>query len=459
VANAITPGLAGVPVQTWKDRLREAAYTSPRGTRIRFDYESVTREVDARGTVFEFSGVDDAYVQQNGHGPRRYPMTCYFSGADHDRIATAFEAALLEPGKGKLEHPRYGTVTVVPFGTISRRDDLKEALNQTVIEVTFWTTVGAVYPTSEADAQSEILAALAGFDVAAAQQLADSTNLAGALNQAAGKATLRNLLKQVSAGLTSVSDTVTSITRAFRDLQSEINFGMDVLIGQPLLLARQISNLITMPGRALTGIEARLAAYGALADSIFGSSAANPAEHLATGTSLLVRTTRVANDFHFSDLFAMGTVAGSVVAVTADPIGESGQPVPGGSFTTRPQAILAADAVLAQFEAVVAWRDAGFAALEQLDALGAYQLDPGASYQALQQAVALAAGNLVQTSFSLVAERRIVLDRPRTIIDLAAEIYGAVDSRLDLLINTNNLTGEEILELPRGKSIAYYPES
>ena len=52
--------------------------------------------------------------------------------------------------------------------------------------------------------------------------------------------------------------------------------------------------------------------------------------------------------------------------------------------------------------------------------------------------------------------RRVVLDRNRTIIDLAAELYGSVDDQLDFLINSNNLTGSEILELPRGREIVYY---
>ena len=29
---------------SWTDRLREAAYTSPSGNRLRFDYEAVSRE-------------------------------------------------------------------------------------------------------------------------------------------------------------------------------------------------------------------------------------------------------------------------------------------------------------------------------------------------------------------------------------------------------------------------------
>jgi hypothetical protein len=125
---------------------------------------------------------------------------------------------------------------------------------------------------------------------------------------------------------------------------------------------------------------------------------------------------------------------------------------------TKSEALTAAEAVEAQFDAVVAWRDGGFGSLRQVARVGAYQVDTGESYQALQQAVALTIGFLVQVSFQVVPEKAVVLDRPRTILDLGAELYGAdFEGKLDLLINSNNLTGSEMLEIPRGKRIKYYP--
>ena len=56
----------------------------------------------------------------------------------------------------------------------------------------------------------------------------------------------------------------------------------------------------------------------------------------------------------------------------------------------------------------------------------------------------------------LKQERSITLDRARTIIDLCGELYGSVDDNLDFAINSNGLTGSEILELPRGFDFVYY---
>lgn len=448
---------------SWQGRLREAALTSPKGTRIKFDYLEVSREIPLRGTVFEFPGVDGGYVQRSGLGPRQYPLSCYFSGLKHDLVATAFEAALCEAGVFKLEHPMYGAIPkVVPFGTITRRNALVNGTNFTVIDVTFWTTTGAVYPSATTDPQSEILAQLGAFNVVAAQQFANSTKLKSAIQKAQAKATLQSYLRKVSNALKKASQAVSKVRKQFADAQAQINGAIDILIGQPLLLAQQVSNLIQAPARALTGITDRLEGYQTLADDIFSSAQAAPGKTLASGVALTERTDRVANNLHISDLFALSAVAGSAISVAGQPIADSDEEnvasiQQGSQFKTKPEAIAAAAALMLQFDEAVAWRDQSFAEVQSIEFGGAGIIDTGEAIQALQQAVALTAGFLIQVSFTLAAERRIVLDRARTIVDLSAELYGSVDDRLDFLINTNNLSGDEILELPVGKSIVYYP--
>ena len=429
---------------TWRDRLKEAAYTSPSGLRLTFDYVDVSRTTSKRAKVFEFSGVDGAYVQSNGTGARQYPLRMFFSGSDHDAEALIFEIALLESGVGRLEHPMYGSFDVVPAGDISRRDDLTTGANQTVIEATFFATLGAVYPQASGNAANELQALLASYLDAGAGQFAGAMDLGNEVFRSASSSTLRDMLLSISSALSSVSGGTLAVTRAFRSVESDINLGMDVLIGQPLQLAKQMIALTTLPGRAATNIADRLAAYRALADDIFASTAGTPAASLVNQTALPLKTGTVANDFHSSDMVASSAVAGSVVAVLKN------------TFTTRPDAIAAAEEIQSQFAALVTWRDAGFEAMELIPDMGNFQIDDGCSHAALSRAVALATGFLIEISFTLVPERTMILDRARTIVDLSAELYGDVDSRLDFLISSNDLTGSEILELPKGRAIVYY---
>ena len=403
----------------WNDRIKEAAYTSPSGVRTLFDYEDVSREFDKKTTAFNFPDADGTYVQDLGKSGRRYPLRLFFWGSDYDLRAAAFEDSLGERGAGRLEHPVYGTVDVVPFGTITRRDDLKTAANQAVIELAFFETIGLVYPTQQSDPGSQVLQAVDEYNAAAAGDFADGLSTDTAGERVTLKNTFESLLGSVKSGLQTVADTQDNVRKQFNAVNDSINSSIDVLIGQPLNLAFQTSILVQAPARALGSITARLDAYGNLANLIISGN--QPANE---------------NNFRARDLTASGAVTGSVLSVVNN------------QFDRKTDALQAAEDVLAQFESVNTWKDDNLVGLDIVDT--------GAAYQRLQEAVALTAGFLVEISFSLKQERRVVLDRARTIIDLSAELYGSVDDQLDFLILSNGLSGSEILELPRGREIVYY---
>lgn len=397
-----------------------------------FVYEDLSFEVEKRTAAFMFPGVNGTYVQDNGHSERRYPLRCIFTGPECDKEADAFVGLLLERGQGVLEHPLYGKVNVVPFGTITRRDDLVTAANQSILDVTFWSTVGAVYPSSGLSAKLQLTQSLSKSSAALSRSFNRAMKLQTEARKASAKLSVREALRNVQASLQSVSDVTGSIDREFRRLQSEVNFGIDVLIGTPLLLAQKIMNLVTAPARALAGILSRLEAYANLLDRMVASSKSTPGD-VSVIPALSVR---LSNEFHIASLFASAAAQGSVTSVAES------------TFSAKPEALAAAEAVIAQAEVLTAWSDERYTSLEQID--------PGEGYQALQETIALAVGFLVEISFSLVPERAIVLDRPRSIIDVSAEVYGEVDARLDFLIATNKLSGSDIIELPRGRRIVYY---
>jgi len=404
----------------WQDRIREAAYTSPSGIRRKLPgYEDVSRSIEKKTSAFEFPDADGTYVQDLGHTGRRYPMRIFFWGADYDKSAEDFETGLLEVGAGRLEHPIYGVVDVVPFGEIKRRDDLKTAANQAVLEVTFWETIGVAYPSAQDDPASAVQGALDGYNTAAASQFGGATSLDSAVQSATFKGTFQSFLAAAKSGLQAIADVQDDVQSQFDAIYSSIDQGIDILVAQPLTLAAQTVQLIQAPGRAAAAISARLDAYGNLAASITGAN-----------------SPQTVNDFYAGELYANSYVSGSVVSAINN------------QFTTKSEALAAAETILEQFDAVAAWRDTNYAALGEIDT--------GDAYQGLQKAVSLAAGFLVEISFSLKQERRVVLDRARTIIDLVAELYGSVDDQLDFFINSNSLTGSEILELPAGREIVYY---
>ena len=411
----------------WNDRLREAAYTSPSGERITFGFEDVSRSFDKKGSAFEFPDADGTYVQQTGNTGRRYPLRIFFWGDEYDTEADAFDAALRESGIGKLEHPKYGTIDVVPFGSVTQRDDLKTASNQAVIELMFWETIDLIYPSVQNDPASEVLTTIDEYNNETAAEFEEITDLDNAVEQSNFKNSYQSLLDSTSNNLQSIADTQEDVQKQFNAINDSINQGIDILISQPLTLAFQTTQLIQAPARALTAIEARLNAYKNLADLIItgDDSIASPGND-----------SQNSNKFHGDDLYASTYITGSIVSVVNN------------QFNTKIEALEAAENILQQFDDVVIWRDANFESLQEIDT--------GGSYQKLQEVVALTAGFLVQISFNLKQERRLTLDRDRTIIDLVAELYGSIDDQLDFFINSNDLSGSEILEIPKGREVVYY---
>lgn len=417
----------------WEQRVKEAAYTSPNGNRLTFDFEDVSTEWTKRTTAYDFANVDGTYVQSRGRSGRRFPMLCYFHGDDHDIEADGFVALLNEPGYGRLEHPFYEPADVVPFGDITRRDDLKSAANQTIIEVEFWETLGVIYPSPDADLSGTVAASVDAFNAASAVQFENQIDLNSEAETITFKDRVQSFLGDVSAATARIAATTEKVNDQFNQVNDSINRGIDVLIRDPLTLAFQVKIATQAPARAQAAIRDRLEAYGNLAADIFGRPDATSSD---------------ANKFLTRDLYASAYVSGSVLSCINH------------QFDTRSEALEAAVTLLDQWDLYLAWLEANWAYLAAVDTEAVPQLnlvDPGGQYQSLLDAVGLAAGFLVQISFTLKQERALVLTRPRNIIDLGYELYGEdFESKLDFFINSNNFSGSEILEIPKGRKVKYY---
>ena len=411
----------------WDERLKEGAYISPGGTRIVFAYEDLSRNFDKKTTGFDFPGADGTYVQDMGVTGRKYPLTAFFSGADCDLEATAFENALAERGRGRLEHPIYGTVDVVPYGTVTRNDALKTAANQSVVEVTFWETIPLVYPIPQTDPASEILDniqelgevlgdSVAGkldiFDPKAIQAFkAQVTVLVESVQKVMGK--YSEIKETVSSKVTEILTLVDSIVVPVAEAAQSVRDTIKEVVTNVL-------ELVASPSEVVTSIKDKFNDYKNLIAEL--TSPLFPVED---------ETEYLSNDMVVENL-----VGGLIVNIVES------------EFDTQTGALESAENILEIFDEVNTWIE------ETTTELGI--IDTGESYQRLQKAVALTAGYLVEISFTRRKERKVVLTRDRSIVDLVAELYGSVDDTLDFFITSNDFSGSEIFEVPRGREVLYY---
>ena len=357
---------------SWENRLRGAAYNSPSGKRLAFDFENLSTSMNLDGTAFKIPDANGTYVQRSGVNERTYPMRVFLWGTDCDIEADAFDEALRESGIGKLEHPMYGTKNVVPFGAVTRRDDLKTAANQVIIDVTFWETIDVIFPSSQGDPASAVLTSVDGFNNSLADQFDQLLNIDTASLRASFSNSYEALLGGTRSGLQSVANVNDSVGTQFNAIFDSIDQSIDSLINDPITLAFQTTQLIQSPARSVANIRDKLSAYGNLTQSILGIDSQDT-------------SAKTSNAFHTNDVYASTYVTGSVVSAVNT------------QFETKTEALQAADVILEQLDAVVEWRDSNYESLEQIDT--------GEAYQKLHQSVALCAGFLVEISFSLKQER------------------------------------------------------
>lgn len=414
---------------SWKDRLKDAAYVSPSGERIVFMYQDVSRNFDKKTAGFDFPDASGTYVQDSGSTGNKYPITAYFAGEDCDTQADAFELALRETGRGVLEHPIYGTVDVVPFGTVSRLDALATAANQSIVELTFWETIPLIYPIPQVDPASQVLQAVRDLSESMGESLSTELDLSNPTAIATFKNKMTSIVKGVEGVMGKINGAKELLASRVSGLMATINGivtpTFDALKGvrdSVKTLVNQVVELAALPGELAANFQEKYSAYKELL------------------TTFLQPLFPVENE---TDYLAEETMAEALIGGLLVTIVESDT-----AGMTQGEALQNAENALDLLGDVTQWIE---------DTRGRLGLvDAQASYQKLQEATSLTAGYLVSESFNLKKERVLVLDRERTIIDLAAQIYGSVDDMLDTLIDTNNLSGSEILELPRGRRITYY---
>lgn len=446
---------------TWKDRIREAAYTAPDGTRQVFEFVDVRKMIRKRTTPHEFIDVAGTFVQDQGLKGRQFPLRVYFSGENHDLAANAFESLLMQPGPGTLEHPLYGAHTVVPFGDISRSDALVTAGNQTIFDITFWETVTDLYPSADDATVDLVDAAVNDYD---GEQFAASVETANPGDNATFGANMRALKNGASSGLRAAQDGTAALRNRMNRIDKAIDSTID-LLGAPLTLAAQVKQLVTAPARSLQLARARLDAYQNLAASIVagkgtgGSGGGTGSSDSGTGvvdpgTGAPGARADASNTFHANKLFAETIVLS--VALT----------VSGESYRTRQQALDAAFELAELHDTIADWSEENYSVLftasagpdtNRPNSSGVGAIDTGESRAVVLDTVTKTLKYLIATSFTLGVERTRILDEPRTVIDLVAELYGSLEP-LDEFIAANSFTGDQLLELQPGTTVRYYAE-
>lgn len=469
----------------WTDEIGAAAYTSPGGKRMVFNYDSgVERTTPLKTAENTFPDVDGAEIQSLGLGGKKFPMTAIFSGADCFKDADAFEELLCERGYGVLEHPIYGKHTVVPTGEIARSDDLVAGLNESRVKVTFSETISdRTFPDSEVAAVDTMTAAIDGYEDAAVASFAEMIETGSVDDEMQLQSVLKtqsdSLFKGISNLAKQAGDKAKDLQQKIQTFRDNVNgwiSKVDQIAANAENIAVTLIKTARLPSELLINALAKIEGYSSIIKDIINNVKKDPVGVKAIKNQYAVTSTivgalgaamgfgvaKTAQESGGSSSASSGSsgLGGSPAGTTSVSSGSGGSGSGGsgsggsaspnvGGFSSRSEVIQAADSVVAQFEAYKEYMDAQ-------TAKNAF-VDTGEGYEALLETVVSAVQVLETVSFDLPVTRIVKLGRDRQVLELLTEFYGADGfDRLDQFITDNELTADEIVLLPMGREVRYY---
>lgn len=358
-------------------------------------------------------------VAELGRGPLRFSVEAYVVGDDYLERRDALEAALAEPGPGRLVHPYRGERTVSVVGSIStvetKSDGGRATISFTVVDVTETGLSREV--DTEALAERDLDAYLA--DVARDFETTYDTEGVPAVWQEESRTwfdeahdALRTAHDAIAQGVGTISDFDARIESFSADLQR--------LASAPgaaaAALAGAVESVLAIPSETASALRQSFATTKTAVDTVLGATrdlftfGAN-APLLPTTTTNRVAETRLRKAvFDLMRGLALGHASRAVLTLP---------------FASRSHAASIREEIVEAFDLLV-----------EEGSAGGETVSGALLYQRLSAARASTARHLASVAASLPDVRTVTLDEEVPALVLAHELYG--DARREVEIVGRN---------------------
>lgn len=407
---------------SYLERLSEMKYTSPSGKIFSLNFDELSRSGGKKVPVVEFPGQNQGAIQDLGEITITFPVTCYISGADYDTESDRFWEALSEPGKGTLDHPRWGRISVVP-STRRQAEDFIEGASRAVFTIEFIKADDKAFDYPRIGSAPELK--LSGDVDAAAASITASVADVEITDPGEKAALKKNTLDSVAGfrdGMKKVSAQSAELSRNIQAQVRKIEREIDSYVLAPAELMTAMLDLYRLPGQIITDVQAKIAGYVTAYSNIINGFLGTTQQY---GERL--------------GIIAVGQ-SSAIITAAAESSGT-------GAIATRGDAARSIQALAGLYDTVKTSIDA-------LGEIGQFQADYEAQ-KAVNVAVSLAINSLFERALNLPTEQVQIMEKNISPLEMVYELYGGID-RLDQFIEYNDLQGDEILIIPRGREVRWY---
>lgn len=365
---------------------------------------------------------------------KKIPLNLTFHGDNHDLESAECQKSASKTGDVILQPP-YGKQIKCNVESIALSYSVVNDIASTRVTLEVIEVSGTKTPVGGKTQQDNIISQSSDVNASAVDQFA-TTKTTNEIEEASLKSYFTDSIESVNKYLRPILATTQEELTAFDATYNSIKDNIDEVISNPQLIASQATVLMALPAKIVSKAENFVAGYSALIQNQFLSpfSLNNMGKNAAINSQFF---------------------GGAAISSLSSALATS-------SYDNAPQAITIVEAYINIYNE---YRENVDGIQEQFDIstidlinkfIQTGVLDVPLNYLAQQTA-----GALISSAFDAKKEIRIQLDYETTAINIAIEYYPdrfVLDEieTLSYIINTNKLTADELILIPRRREIVVY---
>jgi len=418
-------------------RLRAGRFTSPAGVESSFLFDDLTRSRDKRTSSHDIADSDITILQDLGSGMHVFNFSVYFVGPNCDTEADEFYNSLFErytPDKpGKLNHPRWGDLPVIPFGSPAQTESYVSGggISHVTVELRETSSVSAYQPSvlshySPLDAKMK--ARVTALDKA--RGIATT----GAKAYSKFKGVVKDKVNTIKSGI----DGITNLSEDAREEVEEIHQGIldSITLGAtPAIILAQVNALVdsvvSIPqdsiDLAMQIVEMTKAVIDSYGDDVQNAHTSEDVVNLglnfqAIGSGLIADLAVSSTNINFETRDQIGHVIDSLELTNTD-------------YTNMMSSMA-----------------------DRIEGNIIKEFTPDAELDITMHGIVKdTTAFLLVKSFSLKSRRVYVLSHPSDVLTECWTRYGSLDTAtVDFFCKTNKISGSDFIELEAGREVVEY---
>lgn len=392
------------------------------GDGIEYEPQWMNASYDQRynSNLFNYINVPGSQINQEEPQSRRFNLEIHFIGDNHIDIGEQFRISAGDRRPWTIIHPYYDEITVHP---IRLRFDHRR-YNVTTITGVVVETIEDRFPRETADRELVLQLQKDEIDELSALTFQDQTDTitASEIND------ISDSIEQIETNSNTILDEANQIE--FRNRVLNAQRDLTNVTTEPLQFLRTLQSTINFPSTVSVGVRARVD---------------NLVETFERVVESLANVTRLSRNRKVYGESSGSTIISALITASTT----------NRDIQTRADIEDLIDVIVNAYERYLTVLD-GFETTTQTQ-LNSYAADPNTQNQ-LSQFMYFALSALIDISLDSQQEITVVNEADSNVIILTHRFYGLDDDdqNLDRFIETNNISLEELLLVPKDREVVYY---